>query len=75
MVFVEGGRAYVKSTAVLRIARYLRWPWPLLCLGLALPETLRDWLYDLIASNRYRLFGKSDVCMVPTPEVRRRFLE
>jgi len=75
MVFVENGRAYFKSTAVLRIARYLRWPWPLLSLGLAIPTTLRDWLYDQIAGNRYRLFGKSETCMVPTPEIRRRFLE
>lgn len=75
MVFIENGRAYFKSTAVLRIARYLRWPWPLLTLALALPKTLRDWLYDQVAGNRYRLFGKSATCMVPTAEVRRRFLE
>jgi predicted DCC family thiol-disulfide oxidoreductase YuxK len=40
-----------------------------------LPRGLRDWLYRLVARNRYRWFGKSDTCMLPTPELRARFLE
>jgi predicted DCC family thiol-disulfide oxidoreductase YuxK len=40
-----------------------------------LPRALRDWLYRLVAKNRYRWFGKSETCMMPTPELRARFLE
>src|SRR5215831_15839650 len=58
MAFVESGRVHLKSTAVLRIARYFRWPWPLLSLLLVIPAFLRDWCYDLVAGNRYRLFGR-----------------
>jgi predicted DCC family thiol-disulfide oxidoreductase YuxK len=75
MVFIENGQAFVQSTAILRIARHLRWPWPLFSIALAIPAFLRDGLYDSIARYRYRLFGKRDTCMVPTPELKRRFLE
>jgi predicted DCC family thiol-disulfide oxidoreductase YuxK len=74
MVFVECGRAYFKSTAVLRIARYLSWPWPCLSLALAIPQFGRDWCYDCVARNRYGVFGRRASCMVPTPEIQRRFL-
>jgi predicted DCC family thiol-disulfide oxidoreductase YuxK len=74
IVVIEGGRALVRSTAALHIARHLDGIWKL---GLALvivPRFLRDIVYDFIASHRYRWFGKKDVCMVPTPELRARFL-
>jgi predicted DCC family thiol-disulfide oxidoreductase YuxK len=74
MVFVEGGRAYFKSTAVLRILRYLPWPWPMVSLALVIPPFLRDRCYDSVAQNRYRLFGRKETCMVPTPDVLKRFL-
>jgi predicted DCC family thiol-disulfide oxidoreductase YuxK len=74
MVLIEGGRVYVRSAAVLRIARGLRFPWRLACALAAVPRPLRDWAYRLIARSRYRWFGKSESCMVPTPELRARFL-
>jgi predicted DCC family thiol-disulfide oxidoreductase YuxK len=74
MVFIEAGRAYFKSTAALRVARYLRWPWPVLSLGLVVPFFVRDWCYDRVAQNRYRIFGKKETCMMPTPETQKRFL-
>jgi predicted DCC family thiol-disulfide oxidoreductase YuxK len=74
MVFVEDGKAYLKSAAFLRAVRYLSFPWPWLAAGLAVPRPLRDWLYDRVASNRYRLFGRQESCMMPTPEIRSRFL-
>lgn len=74
MVFLEKGRAYIKSTAFLRVVRYFPWPWPLLSAGLLVPRPVRDWLYDRVALNRYALFGRQEVCMVPTPEIRNRFL-
>ena len=53
---------------------YFPWPWPLLSAGLLVPRPVRDWLYDRVALNRYALFGRQEVCMVPTPEIRNRFL-
>lgn len=75
LVLVEGGRSYVRSTAALRIARRLTFPWPLLVVGFLVPRVLRDLAYKLIATNRYRWFGKSETCRLPTPALRSRFLE
>ena len=75
IILVEDGRAYVKSTAALRIARRLRAPWPLAYGLIVVPRFLRDWGYDLAARHRYRWFGRRDACMVPTPELRARFID
>ena len=75
IVLVDDGRLYVRSTAALRIARRLRFPWPLIWVFMAVPRPLRDWVYDVIARHRYGWFGKRDTCMVPTKEIRDRFLE
>ena len=74
VVLVEADRVYQKSSAVLRAARRLSGAWPLLGLLLAVPRPLRDWAYDRFAERRYRWFGRSDACLVPTPEIRERFL-
>jgi len=73
-VLVEDGRVHVRSTAALRVARRLRFPWPLLAVFLLVPRWLRDPVYDLVARNRYRWFGRREACMVPTAELRARFL-
>jgi predicted DCC family thiol-disulfide oxidoreductase YuxK len=75
IVLVDGGRVYERSAAALRIARYLSGPWPLVGALWVVPRPLRDWVYRLIAANRYRWFGRSDSCRVPTPELRARFIE
>lgn len=75
MVLVEHGRRFVRSDAVLRIARQLRAPWPLLFVFIVVPRPLRDWAYDVVARRRYRWFGRRETCMVPTPELGARFLE
>jgi predicted DCC family thiol-disulfide oxidoreductase YuxK len=75
IVLVDGGRVYTRSSAALRIARGLRFPWSLARALTVVPRPLRDWVYDLVARNRYRWFGTTDVCMTPTPELRARFLE
>jgi predicted DCC family thiol-disulfide oxidoreductase YuxK len=72
-VIVERDRAYVRSAAAIRVARYLRWPWRALAVIWVIPRPLRDWAYDLVAANRYRWFGRKDSCMVPTPELMLRF--
>ncbi len=73
-VLVEGGRAWRRSAAALRIARRMDAPWPLLWPLVIVPRALADVFYDLVANNRYRIFGKLDACMLPPPEVRARFL-
>lgn len=74
MVLIEGEKVYVKSTAALRISRKLNGLYPLLYGFIILPKFIRDSVYDLIAKNRYKWFGKKDSCMLPTPEIRQRFL-
>ena len=75
IVLVEGDKVHVKSTAALRIAKGLGGLWPVLSAFLIVPTPLRDWIYDLIATRRYRWFGKREECMLPTAETRERFLE
>jgi len=75
ILFFENGTWYHESAAVLRISRYLGQPWRFLgYLGYVLPTFLRDVLYRFIARRRYRWFGKSEACYLPTPELKKRFL-
>lgn len=74
-VLVEDGRMFTQSTAALRIAQRLGFPWNLAALLRVLPRAIRDRAYRVVARNRYRWFGKREVCMMPTPDLRRRFLE
>ena len=74
IVLVEGEEYYTKSDAAVRIARHLDRPWSLLWAFRYVPRLLRDAVYDIVASSRYAVFGRKEQCMVPTPEVRDRFL-
>ena len=73
-VLVSNGVAYLKSAAAIRVAGHLRGAWRLLALAKYFPRPIRDYLYDVIARNRYHWFGRRDVCMVPTPELAARFI-
>ncbi|WP_280206388.1 thiol-disulfide oxidoreductase DCC family protein [Brevibacillus sp. AY1] len=76
VVFIEDDRLYTKSDAALRVGKKLNGGWRTLSLiGLAVPRFIRDPIYTWIARNRYRWFGKSEQCLLPTPEVRARFLD
>ena len=75
IVLVEDGRVFTRSTAALRIARRLPFPWPLVSALIAVPRPLRDMVYALGARYRYRWFGKLDCCMMPTAALRSRFLD
>jgi predicted DCC family thiol-disulfide oxidoreductase YuxK len=66
---------FEKSTGFLRMVGYLRWPWPLLKIVRIVPRPVRDWFYDRIARNRYRLFGRRETCLMPTAEIVARFLD
>lgn len=73
-VLIENGKAYKQSTAALRICRHLKGLWPL-CYGfIIVPAFIRNAVYNWIAKNRYKWFGKRQQCMIPTPEVKARFL-
>jgi predicted DCC family thiol-disulfide oxidoreductase YuxK len=74
VILVEAERAYTRSTAALRIARQLASPWPMLSLLAVIPAGVRDWLYDIIARHRYRWFGRTETCRMPTPELQARFV-
>ena len=81
LVFFEPGdqsneeRVFVRSDAVLKVARYLGGPWTLALAGYAIPRAVRDYLYDQFARRRYGWFGKLDSCRLPSPEERKRFLD
>ncbi|AOZ92208.1 thiol-disulfide oxidoreductase DCC family protein [Paenibacillus crassostreae] len=74
-VLIEGDRYFTQSTAALRIARHLRGLWPLTYGIILLPRFIRDTVYQYIARNRYRWFGQSDQCMLPTSDLKGRLLE
>lgn len=74
-VLIENDRARTESSAALRVARHLSGAWPLSFAFTILPCAVRDPLYRFIARNRYRWFGKMDSCLMPTPELRARFLD
>jgi predicted DCC family thiol-disulfide oxidoreductase YuxK len=74
ILLFEDGRLYDRSTAALRIARHLGLPYRVLSWLMVVPRPLRDAVYGFVARNRYRWFGKSETCRVPTPELRARFL-
>lgn len=75
IILVTDQSAVAKSTAALRIAKQLSGGWPLLTVFLILPRFLRNAVYDFIARNRYKWFGKKDACMIPTPELKSKFLD
>ncbi|SDY53010.1 thiol-disulfide oxidoreductase DCC family protein [Thermoactinomyces sp. DSM 45892] len=73
MYFIDGKILYSHSTAVLRIIKELGGWWKWLYILILIPESIRNNLYRRFAKNRYRWFGKSEVCIIPSPEVRNRF--
>jgi predicted DCC family thiol-disulfide oxidoreductase YuxK len=74
-VFVENGTIHTRSTGALRVCRYLRRGWPLLYGFIIVPPFIRNGVYNWVAKNRYRWFGKKEICWVPTPDLKQRFLD
>lgn len=73
-IFIEDGRVYKRSTAALKVCRHLRGLWPL-CYGfMIVPGCIRDGIYNWIAKNRYTWFGVKETCMIPTPDMKARFI-
>jgi predicted DCC family thiol-disulfide oxidoreductase YuxK len=75
VILIDKGKVYTYSDAAIRIAKYLRWPAKAVY-GLSIvPKFIRQPFYKWIARNRYKWFGKTELCMIPTPDVKARFLE
>ncbi len=74
LMLIEGDMLYTRSTAALRIAKKLNGLWSLFYVFIIIPKFLRDPIYNLIAKNRYKMFGKKDTCRLPTPAERAKFL-
>jgi len=76
IVLIEPGVAYYrKSTAALEISRELSEGYSFLKNLLFIPEGLRDGIYNFVANNRYKWYGKKESCMIPTPELKAKFLD
>ena len=73
-ILIENGKVYKRSTAGLKLCNKLPWYWKWTQVFWIIPKFLRDAVYDFVAKNRYKWFGKKETCMIPTPEVRSRFL-
>ncbi len=74
IILLEDGRAYLRSTASLRIAGRLTFPWSLARIFLVVPVQLRDPVYRVVAAIRHRLAGRSNACEIPPPEIRARLI-
>ena len=74
IVYIYNGKAYTESDAAIKIASYLKYPWSLLNTVRFLPESLTNFIYRIIARNRYRIFGRRDSCMVPDEKELDRFV-
>ena len=75
IVFYSANRFYERSRAALEIARKMSGGWPVLYVFMIVPEFLRDYIYNLVAAKRYKWFGRTDSCRVPTQELESRFLD
>ncbi|MEM6734843.1 MAG: DCC1-like thiol-disulfide oxidoreductase family protein [Bacteroidota bacterium] len=75
IVLLKNRELYEKSTAALLVAKKLSGLWPILYVFIIIPKPIRDKIYDFIARNRYRWFGKKDQCMIPSPEMKLRFID
>lgn len=74
VVLIENEKAYTRTTAALRIARKLSGAWRFFYGFIVVPPFVRDVFYKLFAKYRYKMFGKQEACMMPTPEIREKFL-
>ena len=73
-ILIENDQVFTQSTAALRVAKKLNGILPALYIFMVIPSFIRNGVYNIIAQNRYKWFGKKDECMLPTPELKARFL-
>lgn len=75
LVLIIGDKYYLKSDAVFQILSILGGVWKLFYVFKIIPKPIRDYMYDLIAKYRYKVFGRKENCMIPSEEIRQRFLK
>lgn len=75
VIFYSDGNIYKKSAAIIKIAKYLKFPWNTLKILQIIPVSLRDIIYDYVARKRYKWFGKTNQCLIPPEDLKDRFLE
>lgn len=75
IILIVNDKSFTKSTAALHIAKHLSGLYPLLFVFIIVPKFIRNWVYDYIAKNRYKWYGKKESCMIPTPELKERFID
>lgn len=75
LIFIDNGKAFVYADAALRICKYLDWPAKALFIFIIIPSFISNPVYRWIAHNRYKWFGKKETCMIPSPDVRKRFID
>lgn len=74
-LLLDNGKLYMRSTAALRVSKYLPGVWKILYAFIIVPKFIRDFVYDIIAKHRYKWFGQAESCRVPTPELKAKFVE
>ena len=74
IILIKGQKHYIRSSAALRVAKGLSGGYPLFYVFMIIPTFVRNWVYDYIAKNRYKWYGKRESCMIPTEELKSRFL-
>ena len=75
LILVSNGKCFTRSSAALRIAKELSFPYNLIFAFIVIPPFIRNFFYDIVSRNRYRWFGKKDACRIPSPEERAKFIE
>jgi predicted DCC family thiol-disulfide oxidoreductase YuxK len=75
VILIKSGQVYTQSDAILKLTQFLNFPYSLGRILFVVPKSIRNFFYKNVARNRYRWFGKRDSCMIPTPQLRNRFLE
>jgi predicted DCC family thiol-disulfide oxidoreductase YuxK len=75
VIYIYKNKVYSRSSAALKIVRQLDGLWPVIFIFIVIPPFIRNLIYDYIAKNRYKWFGKKESCMIPSPDLKSRFLE
>ena len=75
VIFIDNGKVYTQSSAAIQICKHLDGGWKLFYGLIIIPKFFRDFLYNIIARNRYKWFGKKESCLIPTAELKERFLD
>lgn len=75
LIFISDGKTFLKSDGVIEIAKFLGFPWSLFLVFRVLPKFFRDFLYDGVARHRYSLFGRQNECLIPTADLKSRFID